>query len=648
MDDSAEFLETLAARVRVLEARESVRSANALDALLGVGTPARGGSGEVSAPRVGAGPYFPELHIAAKSVTAEEIAAGSIHVSHMGGSPSNLCPNGDFEDITGVTVGGGLDTYTPGLRGWTGIQGYAGWLLRGDTFKYGSVSIQHVRPGNTTVGDVESLRVPVQGNRRMRLRVWYRGEAGNNAAAQVNMFVRAYKYDGTNASTAVPANSGNLTIGAGTTWTEYKTVFTPSSDTAFVLVGLRHTGTTGGTTDAVRFDSVELYYADDDVSHAAGNVLIDSTGVTISNGKLTIQDEFGVTAMDSGGFLGAWEDMALTAIRNGSFRNNLVANGITGRTASCPYWTLATVTGSPVFNSVVGRLDMVLATTASESGKITSDLIRVNQAADYRVRLVEENNAASNSITRTIKVRQYTSVGSLISTDTIATTSLLASSGGGPTPFVSDLFQTSYGPAGQCDFISIEVAATRGAGDTTYEIEEVTLTPEPRAEGLFFTPNPEVGARFWQTDVTLSTEFSFDGTRWNTTTRHVLPFLQMEVAPATADSTFQRAAAPPVGDGTDLNLKELATSFLVAGGGTALDASNKWVGTVKKVAGGTPTTIATITIASGSSSVWRQDLQTIDALLGLTNTEFEIAWDKTGTPGNLYAMSHLSYYLVAT
>lgn len=572
----------------------------------------------------------------ANSVVGAKIAAGSIHVSQLAGNPLNLCPNADFEDITDCVVG----TFAEPLRGW-GTLG-ATFRLRGDTKKYGTYCLQSLRAGATTEVTQRALYVPVQGGRRVRLRAWYRGDAGNDAAAAVLIASEAVIADGsTAASTANPHNSGSLVIGAGTTWTEFTAIGTLSSDTAFIRVLVRQVGAVGGTTDSVRFDSVELYYVDDDVSHAAGDVVIDSTGITINNGSLTIQDEFGTSVMAGGGFSGGWEDQSLTGIRNGSFRNNTATSAITGRTSACPYWTLATVTGTPVFNSSVGRLDFVLATTAAESGKATSDVIRVNQASYYRVRLVEENDNASYDCGRQVRVRQYTSLGSLISTTLVGdTATMTASSGGGPTPFLSEVFQTSYGTGSEADYITIEVAPYRGGGDTTYKLYEVGLIEEELGSGTTFPTNPTNDQRFYRTD--LNMEFvRYNGFVWLCTCLHTVDFRADTALPLAATGKT-RANIHLFGGGSDIFFEDMYTAFYV-GAGTALGASHKWVGTTTNLA-----STETITIDSGASSAWRTDEQNVGQYLGTTYKEIDIAWTKTGTPGDLYPLTTMTYRIQAT
>lgn len=70
-------------------------------------------------------------------------------------------------------------------------------------------------------------------------------------------------------------------------------------------------------------------------------VFIDSTGILIRSGKLTLQDEFGTTAMSASGFAGTWSDFLALGLYNAAFGAGSTGNLALGRTAALPYWTLA-------------------------------------------------------------------------------------------------------------------------------------------------------------------------------------------------------------------------------------------------------------------------------------------------------------------
>jgi len=120
-------------------------------------------------------------------------------------------------------------------------------------------------------------------------------------------------------------------------------------------------------------------------------------------------------------------------------------------------------------------------------------------------------------------------------------------------------------------------------------------------------------------------------------------------SPTTSSGVIHRWAHPGNALALDIWIIDLETTFDVSGG-TALSGSHKWVGTFEKIdASNTSTTVVTVTIDSGSSSVWRKDKQTIGAAFDdATYYTFRTNWTKTGTPGQLYALANVAYRLIAT
>lgn len=172
------------------------------------------------------------------------------------------------------------------------------------------------------------------------------------------------------------------------------------------------------------------------------------------------------------------------------------------------------------------------------------------------------------------------------------------------------------------------------------------LAAEPSiGEGTAFPTGPSTNQRFYRTD--LGGWYYYDGTRWLSVT---LYDDTLAIAPSSLPLTATTGAAlrlaPAAAGANDLWLVDAWASFYAAGG-TALDASNKWVLTfVKQNAG---TTFATINIDSGASSTWRTSGATaIGALLGTSNVQIEVNATKTGTPGNLYVLCRMRYRIVAT
>lgn len=162
-------------------------------------------------------------------------------------------------------------------------------------------------------------------------------------------------------------------------------------------------------------------------------------------------------------------------------------------------------------------------------------------------------------------------------------------------------------------------------------------------------PSAVTGDRYWRTD--LREEYFYDGTRWLTTTLY-----RTDIQPATQgnSATFScPLVVPALSDGSsDVWLEDMRCSFFISGG-TALDASNKWVVTLDKIQQDsvTVTNIGTMaTINSGSLNVWRDAaIATIDALVnnGTVHDALQVTWTKTGSPGGITVGMHMTYRMVA-
>lgn len=166
-------------------------------------------------------------------------------------------------------------------------------------------------------------------------------------------------------------------------------------------------------------------------------------------------------------------------------------------------------------------------------------------------------------------------------------------------------------------------------------------------------PTPATNDHFYRTD--LSLWFHYDGTRWLSDDLFVLPLMDRSTSGAatigglTATTPAAlRVGVPYPGGGSDIYIVDHILRFFVVAG-TALGASHKWVGLFAKVdTTNTETTIVTDTIDSGSVSVWRSQVDSVNALLGSTSFALNSSWTKTGTPGNLILQAMFTYRIVAT
>lgn len=169
-----------------------------------------------------------------------------------------------------------------------------------------------------------------------------------------------------------------------------------------------------------------------------------------------------------------------------------------------------------------------------------------------------------------------------------------------------------------------------------------TDTNPVRGGGSSFPGSPATNDRYFRTD--LGMEFYYDGTRWVSMNLYRQDFVGPVAAISATSSNLQMVGMPGNGTVGVLVVKSIV-NFIVASGGSALGASHKWVGTIQRDTGGL---LATINIDSGSSNVWRSDVQTLNSVYGGGLFSHAVSWTKTGTPGNLTALTSIEYRLVAT
>jgi len=158
------------------------------------------------------------------------------------------------------------------------------------------------------------------------------------------------------------------------------------------------------------------------------------------------------------------------------------------------------------------------------------------------------------------------------------------------------------------------------------------------ASGTSFPGSPAADDRFYRTDT--NKVYFYNGSLWLSEAPHrrLIP-ASAAFLPITGTTVLARTLNPGVGSFAIWVVNSVC-GFLVAGGGTALSGSHKWVGVVNA----DPSTVLdTITIDSGSASVWRSNVAAVGANVASTVVELDVTWTKTGTPGNLYAFHEIEY-----
>jgi hypothetical protein len=152
------------------------------------------------------------------------------------------------------------------------------------------------------------------------------------------------------------------------------------------------------------------------VSNSGATVVINSSGITISNGALVLQDEFGKTVLGASGFSGSWYDFVRVGLYNARFLQGSGLTGIAvGRTAAMPYWTLAKTVGSPTLDHVAN--DGLRINWAAVNNAVTalSDKVPCLPERKYQVPLTIKT-ASVTLITLSCDVFWYKADGTASST----------------------------------------------------------------------------------------------------------------------------------------------------------------------------------------------------------------------------------------
>jgi hypothetical protein len=191
---------------------------------------------------------------------------------------------------------------------------------------------------------------------------------------------------------------------------------------------------------------------------------------------------------------------------------------------------------------------------------------------------------------------------------------------------------------GVVSFNNVDLSNTQGSYlklRTTAGVASVALDMGGTA---FPTSSPD-NAIFYRTDYQMW--FYWDGSRWLSTTRFDVPIPNTDLLlPFTATNAVH---AQRISARTETRWVEYFSLSFYVSGGTALDASNKWVVVLQNDVN---STFATININSGASGVWRTDLVAVAA------SRSDKAWatlsTKTGTPGDLYVCPPVIYRILAT
>ena len=476
----ADQLDALSRQVASLQSRFAAQDQAALEVALSPADVLRVGAYPSGADVYPAGTTTPgaENILADGSVTVDTIAARAVNTEKLSvGVPlgANLLADPGFEE---GSVWSGSRT-TSGVR--TGT--YAGVMVTSAT-EY-----------------LTSARFPVMPSRRYLVSGWGRGHSGNTTNFQKGVGITFY-----DAAQAYISNTDlDLTAtGQSNTYSRHTGVVAAPSNAAFATVYGVHYGT-ASTQAWTYWDDFECYTSDNDVSAAGGDVLIVDGGMTVKNGKFTIEDLYGSTTMTASGFAGTWSQFIATALYNSNFVAGATGTLAVGHTSDLPYWTITKSVGNPTVSRNVntsfgsGYAVKCLFTAVNDDLLLLSDKVPVVPGLTYGVGAVMRAvvNAASATVVNAT-TRWYNAAGTEISSET---NPIYSVSGPYGIQFQSTLggHTAPVGAASMAVEISLNLWVSYTSGDYL-EIGSIVVTVAPLAlhdgpDSWYFTNHLDVADR---------------------------------------------------------------------------------------------------------------------------------------------------------
>jgi hypothetical protein len=340
-DPQADYLDELAASLRMANARIDRLERDRLDALLGVGTPGRSGI-DLSAgePVPGGGPFAPTALIQAGAVMAESVVVG------LRSGAGSLVVNGGFED--GAQFAYGAAGAVPGWENGDVAPG-SGVVSTDTRIAAGAPhsGVQHIQVQRTAGANrvVGTMLFPVMPGRKIYISGWYWCDSGPTTAG---VAIEWYTAAGVHTAT-----DGNFpAVAADSTYRQSSGTFVVPTTAAYarVVVG------TFGSNGAVVYDDVVAYYTDDRIENGPATTIIDENGIAVLDGAISVEDSYGVAGSVTGkGFGGSWLRFIMWRLYNSNFKygqSTDIAASIVGTasttadydasiTSALPHWVVS-------------------------------------------------------------------------------------------------------------------------------------------------------------------------------------------------------------------------------------------------------------------------------------------------------------------
>lgn len=291
MTDQADFLDQLSRQVANLDRRLASYERAAMQARIGPAFPGRVGALEGGPESgVGVGPYEEAALIAANVITAREIVTGSLTVGLLASGGLALNDNPKFDANVPDTAAGDP------ITGW----GLAGATSQSQTGIPGTVppygNYAYINDGGTAQGGIRSLPLtPVNQGSAYRLSgyVW-----AHSGAPKVDFWLHRYNGSKTLIGAVAVLLNNATPSGSAAAPTFYVTTYKPVAGDAFLSIVLDNHGSTTAGTDVFSAGQIELVEVPANVENVGATVRINSTGLTVTNGAISVTNAGATVIID--------------------------------------------------------------------------------------------------------------------------------------------------------------------------------------------------------------------------------------------------------------------------------------------------------------------------------------------------------------
>jgi hypothetical protein len=175
---------------------------------------------------------------------------------------------------------------------------------------------------------------------------------------------------------------------------------------------------TPATNQVAYFEDVVLEAIPDSVRNATAEVVIDSSGITIQNGKLTFIDQYGATAMDGSGFGPSWQDLVNGGLYNGNFDRYSGSGMPAGWITVAGTFPLTVVTGTGWGSG--NAIEYAPTTASTVDTTLRSDLVAITGRAFLRLATYWISVTGTGTINVQLSLRWYDRTKAFISETVVA------------------------------------------------------------------------------------------------------------------------------------------------------------------------------------------------------------------------------------